>query len=66
LPLTMTVVTNLLQVFWKKVFKKKLFRIAPIHHHFETMGWPAYKVTMRYWIITIIAGIFGLAVALLK
>jgi len=66
LPLTMTVVTNLLQVFWKKVFKKKLFRIAPIHHHFETMGWPPYKVTMRYWIITIMAGIFGLALALLK
>ncbi len=66
LPLTATVVTNLLQVFWKKVFKKKLFKIAPIHHHFETMGWPPYKVTMRYWIITIMAGIFGLALALLK
>ena len=66
LPLTMTVITNLLQVFWKKVFHKKLFRIAPIHHHFEAMGWPAYKVTMRYWIITIMAGIFGLALALLK
>jgi phospho-N-acetylmuramoyl-pentapeptide-transferase len=66
LPLTLTVVTNLLQVFWKKVFKKKLFRIAPVHHHFETMGWPPYKVTMRYWIITIMAGIFGLAIALLK
>lgn len=66
LPLTATVLTNVLQVVWKKVFKKKLFRIAPIHHHFETMGWPAYKVTMRYWIITIIAGIFGIAIALLK
>ncbi|MBA3789062.1 hypothetical protein H0X32_01545 [Patescibacteria group bacterium] len=66
LPLTLTVVTNMLQVFWKKVFKKKLFRIAPIHHHFEMIGWPAYKVTMRYWIVSIMAGIFGLAVALLK
>jgi phospho-N-acetylmuramoyl-pentapeptide-transferase len=66
LPLTLTVLTNLLQVFWKKVFKKKLFKIAPVHHHFETMGWPPYKVTMRYWIITIMAGIFGLAIALLK
>lgn len=66
LPLTATVVTNLMQVFWKKVFKKKLFRIAPIHHHFETMGWPPYKVTMRYWIITIMASIFGIAIALLK
>lgn len=66
LPLTVTVFTNVLQVIWKKVFKKKLFRIAPIHHHFETMGWPAYKVTMRYWIITIIAGVFGIAIALIK
>jgi phospho-N-acetylmuramoyl-pentapeptide-transferase len=66
LPLTLTVVTSVMQVFWKKVFKKKLFHIAPVHHHFEMMGWPAYKVTMRYWIITIMAGIFGLALALLK
>lgn len=66
LPLTVTVITNILQVFWKKAFKKKLFRIAPIHHHFEMMGWPPYKVTMRYWIITIMSGIFGLALALLK
>jgi len=65
-PLAITVLTNALQVFSKKVFKKKLFRIAPIHHHFEALGWPSYKVTMRYWIITIIAGIFGLAIALLK
>ncbi len=66
LPLTATVLTSVLQVVWKVVFKKKLFRIAPIHHHFEALGWPSYKVTMRYWIITIIAGIFGIAIALLK
>jgi phospho-N-acetylmuramoyl-pentapeptide-transferase len=65
LPLTATVATTLLQVFWKKVFHKKLFRVAPIHHHFEAIGWPAAKVTMRYWVITIIAGVLGLAVALL-
>lgn len=66
LPLTVTVAANVLQTVSKKVFGKKLFRIAPIHHHFEAIGWPAYKVTMRYWVITIIAGIFGLALALLK
>ena len=54
------------QVISKKVFKKKIFAIAPIHHHFETLGWPPYKVTMRYWVITIITGIFGVALALLK
>lgn len=66
LPLTITVATSALQVISKKVFKRKLFKIAPIHHHFEAIGWPAYKVTMRYWVITIIAGIFGIALALLK
>ena len=65
LPLTATVVTTLLQVFWKKAFHKKLFRVAPIHHHFEAIGWPAAKVTMRYWVITIIAGVLGLTIALL-
>ncbi len=65
LPLTATVVTTLGQVFWKKAFHKKLFRVAPIHHHFEAIGWPAAKVTMRYWVITIIAGVLGLSIALL-
>ena len=66
LPLTVTVLTTVLQALSKRFFGKKLFQIAPIHHHFEALGWPAYKVTMRYWVITIIAGIFGLAIALLK
>lgn len=66
LPLAATVLTSALQVFSKKVFKRKLFRVAPIHHHFEAIGWPPYKVMMRYWVITIIAGIFGVAIALLK
>lgn len=65
-PLTGTVITTLLQVFWKKNFHRKLFRVAPIHHHFEALGWPAAKVTMRYWIITSITGVLGLAVALLS
>jgi phospho-N-acetylmuramoyl-pentapeptide-transferase len=65
LPLTGTVATTVLQVICKKTFKRKLFRVAPIHHHFEAIGWPAAKVTMRYWVITIIAGVLGLALALI-
>ncbi len=65
LPLTATVATTLLQVGWKKIFHKKLFLVAPIHHHFEAIGWPAAKVTMRYWVITIMAGVVGLTIALL-
>lgn len=65
LPLTATVVTTVLQIAWKKILGRKLFRVAPIHHHFEAIGWPAAKVTMRYWVITIIAGVLGLSIALL-
>ena len=64
LPLTATVLGNVLQVVAKRVFRRKVFIIAPIHHHFEALGWPPAKVTMRYWIITVIAGVLGLAIAL--
>lgn len=44
---------------------KKLFRVAPIHHHFEAKGWPAEKVTMRFWVISAVAATFGVAIHLL-
>ena len=62
--LVATVASNVLQIFWKKAFKKKLFRIAPLHHHFEALGWPGPKVVMRYWILSIIFAIMGVALAL--
>ena len=55
----------LLQVFWKKFFKKKLFLASPIHHHFEAKGWPHYKITMRFWVISVICAILGIAIRLL-
>lgn len=64
-PLAATVISNVLQMIWKKIFKKKLLRIAPLHHHFEALGWPPYKVTMRYWIVGIIFAIIGMSIALL-
>ncbi len=60
LPLVATVASNILQVLSKKIFHKKLLRIAPLHHHFEAIGWPPYKVTMRYWIVCIIFAIIGM------
>lgn len=55
----------ILQLFWKKNFKKKLFLAAPIHHHFQAKGWPHYKVTMRFWIIGTVMAIIGVAIRLL-
>lgn len=63
LPLIATVASNIIQLLYRKATGKKLFRIAPIHHHFEAIGWPSYKVTMRYWIISIICAILAVAIA---
>lgn len=65
-PLVVTVLSNIIQIASKKLRGKKVFRIAPLHHHFEAIGWPSYKVTMRYWIISIVCAIAGMTVALLK
>lgn len=43
---------------------KKVFLIAPLHHHFEAKGWPAHKVTMRFWVASIVFAIIGMVVAL--
>jgi phospho-N-acetylmuramoyl-pentapeptide-transferase len=52
----------LLQIFSKKVFKRKIFISAPIHHHFEAIGWPETKVTMRFWIISVVTSLIGIII----
>ncbi len=57
--------SSLIQISSKKLRNgKKVFKIAPIHHHFEASGWPETKVTMRFWIIGIISSIVGLIIYL--
>ncbi len=55
----------LIQVFSKRVFKKKVFLSAPIHHHFQAVGWPEAKVVMRFWIIAAFGAVVGLIIFLL-
>ena len=56
--------SSLLQVLSKRLRGgKKIFLVAPVHHHFEAIGWPAYKVTMRYWILAVVFAALGLLVA---
>ena len=50
----------IVQVLHKKFLKRKLFHSAPIHHHFQALGWPESQVTMRFWIISAVMVIFGL------
>jgi len=57
--------SSLIQIFSKKVFKRKIFISAPIHHHLEAIGWPETKVTMRFWVIAAVASFVGVMVALL-
>lgn len=65
LPLIATVLSNIIQIFGKKILRRKIFRVAPLHHHFEAIGWPAAKVVMRYWVVGILAAIIGMTIALL-
>ncbi|MEA3453264.1 MAG: hypothetical protein U9Q96_02950 [Patescibacteria group bacterium] len=55
----------ILQQLSKKFLKRKIFLAAPIHYHFEAKGWPHYKVTMRFWVIGLVAAILGVAIRLL-
>jgi len=54
-----------LQQFTVKLTKKRLFLMAPFHHHFELLGWPETKVTMRFWLAGIFFAFLGVFVALL-
>lgn len=65
LPLVLTTLSNIIQVSSKKMRGKKVFLVAPLHHHFEALGWPAYKVTMRYWVVGVVCAILGLIVGLI-
>ena len=65
LPLVLDAGSVVIQLFSKKFFGKKVFLVAPLHHHFEAKGWPAYKVTMRAWVLSVVAAIVGMVVTLL-
>jgi phospho-N-acetylmuramoyl-pentapeptide-transferase len=54
-----------IQLTSKKLFKRKVFLAAPIHHHFEAKGWPEPKVTMRAWIFTAMTAIIGVIIGIL-
>jgi phospho-N-acetylmuramoyl-pentapeptide-transferase len=58
--------SSLLQIASKRLRGgKKIFKVAPIHHHFEATGWPETKVTMRFWILGQVSAVVGLIVFLL-
>lgn len=65
-PLFVTSLSTIIQMISRKFFHgKKVFLFAPIHHHFEALGWPKYKVTMRYWIVGIMTSILGVIISII-
>ncbi|MGB2271853.1 MAG: phospho-N-acetylmuramoyl-pentapeptide-transferase, partial [Pseudomonadales bacterium] len=60
---TMSVI---LQVASFKLRGKRIFMMAPLHHHYELKGWPEPRVIVRFWIITVMLVLFGLATLKLR
>lgn len=52
--------SSFIQIIAIRFFKRKVFRIAPIHHHFEAIGWPETKVVQRFWLAASVAAIVAL------
>jgi phospho-N-acetylmuramoyl-pentapeptide-transferase len=57
----MEAVSVIVQVFVYKRTGKRVFRMAPIHHHFEQLGWKESTVVIRFWIVSIVLALIGLA-----
>jgi len=67
LPLVITSLSVILQILSKKLRQgKRLFKLAPIHHHFEAIGWSSYKITMRFWILSVVFAIIGIILAIIS
>ena len=57
--------SSVIQILSRKIRKKNVFLLAPLHHHLEAIGWPETKVTMRLWVVGQVLGALGLVLALL-
>lgn len=64
--LVLETLSVIIQIGSKKIRKKKVFLSAPIHHHFEALGWPEAKVTMRFWLISAVSASIGMLLAMIS
>jgi phospho-N-acetylmuramoyl-pentapeptide-transferase len=65
--LALTSLSSTIQIFAKKIWgpvKGKIFKVAPIHHHFQAIGWSREKITMRYWIVSLMLAVIGIVIAI--
>lgn len=67
LPLAATTASDIIQIYVYKFFNGyRVFKVAPLHHHFQALGWPREKVVMRYWIVSVICAITGVILVLIS
>lgn len=66
LPLVATTGSVIIQLVSKNIWGQKVFKVAPLHHHFEAIGWPEEKVVMRYWVVSVVCALAGTGLALLS
>ncbi len=59
-------VSDIIQVAYYKKTKKRIFLMAPIHHHFEKLGWSEPTVVIRFWIVAFLLALLGLATLRLR
>ena len=65
-PLVISSASSIIQLLSKKFrHGKKVFLVAPLHHHFQALGWPAAKVVMRYWVLGAIFAGLGIIIVLI-
>ncbi len=65
-PLFITSLSTTIQILGRRWFNKRVFLLAPLHHHFEAKGWSKYKVTMRYWIAGLMTATIGIIISLIS
>jgi phospho-N-acetylmuramoyl-pentapeptide-transferase len=59
-------ISVILQVGSYKLRQKRIFKMAPIHHHFEALGWPESKIIARFWIAGLVLALFALTTLKLR
>lgn len=64
-PLVISSFSSFAQIISRRYLKKPLFKLAPLHHHFEALGWSREKITMRYWVFTAMCSVAGILLVIL-
>ena len=57
---------DIIQIVSFRIFHKRVFRMAPLHHHFELIGWPETTVIIRFWILAILFAVLALSTLKLR